>query len=136
MKKNLLNVVIPTRNRPDTLYFCLKTVINQNYDKLRIIVNNNSDVYKKETKEVVKLFKDKRIDYFETEGNLAMKDNYEDALNKVTDGYVMFIGDDDGIAYNSLNYVNNLINKTNSLALKCFSPTYHWKTINKKVFKK
>jgi len=130
MNENLLNIIIPTRNRPDTLYFSLKTVTNQEYNNLRIIINNNSDVYKNEVKETVKSFKDSRIDYFETSGNLSMKENYEDALNKVNEGYVIFIGDDDGIAYNSLNYINELINKTNALALKCFSPGYKWKTVN------
>lgn len=130
MKQNLLNVVIPTRNRPDTLYFSLKTVVNQDYKNLRIIVNNNSDIYRNEVREIIKSFQDSRIDYFETEGNLSMKDNYENALSKVNDGYVIFIGDDDGISYNSIKYINELINKTNSLALKCFSSTYRWKTLN------
>ena len=89
------NVIIPTRERADTLHHCLKTVVAQDYDNLNIIVSDN--VSQDNTEEVVKSFRDERINYLKTDKRVSMSHNWEFALAHVDEGYVTFIGDDDAL---------------------------------------
>lgn len=41
-----LNIIIPTINRADTLYWTLKTVLEQTYDNFEVIVSDNCSVDK------------------------------------------------------------------------------------------
>jgi len=100
-------VIIPTRERCDTLESSLKTCVSQDYDNLEIIVSDNFSHDK--TKEVVNFFKDRRIRYINTGKRVSMSDNWEFALSHVDSGYVMFLGDDDGLLPGSLVELNKVI---------------------------
>ena len=89
------NVIIPTRERADTLHYCLKTVVAQDYDNLNIIVSDN--LSQDDTEEVVRSFSDERIKYVKTASRVSMSHNWEFALSHVDQGYVTFIGDDDAL---------------------------------------
>ncbi|WP_404813344.1 glycosyltransferase family A protein, partial [Acidithiobacillus ferridurans] len=39
MKKNFFNVLIPTRNRLETLKYSLATALNQDYDNYQVIIS-------------------------------------------------------------------------------------------------
>ena len=110
MQYNKLTILIPTRERCDTLYDTLRTCLNQTYQNLEIIVSDNFS--QDRTKEVVMSFDDKRLKYINTGKRISMSENFDFALSHVKDGYIMFIGDDDGILPNSLEYVNEIINTT------------------------
>ena len=34
-------VIVPTRERADTLHYCLQTIVRQKYDNLQILVSDN-----------------------------------------------------------------------------------------------
>jgi hypothetical protein len=55
-----------------------------------------------------------------------MSENFDYALSHVATGYVMFIGDDDGVMPNSLEYVNNIINITKTEAVVSHNAHYTW----------
>ena len=55
------SVIIPTRERSDTLQSSLKTCVGQDYDNLEIIVSDNFST--DNTREVVESFDDPRIRY-------------------------------------------------------------------------
>ena len=60
MNKNIkFSIVVPTCERASTLRFTLKTIIEQDYDNLQIIVSDNFS--NDETKEVVQSFSDSRF---------------------------------------------------------------------------
>ena len=123
-KNNKLTIIVPTRERCETLPYTLKTCIAQNYDNLEILVSDNHS--KDKTKEVLDSFDDERIKYINTGQRLCMSHNWEFALNHVTEGYVFFLGDDDGILPNAVNEINNLINDTNFKAINWRSDEFLW----------
>jgi glycosyltransferase involved in cell wall biosynthesis len=119
-------VIIPTRERYDTLESTLKTCLNQNYEKLEIIVSDNfSQDY---TQEVVSSFNDPRITYINTQKRLSMSKNWEFALSHVkNDSYVTFLGDDDGLLPNAIEEINKLVNQLGDVEAIAWQKTsYTW----------
>lgn len=90
-----VSVVIPTRNRADTLALSLMTVVNQTHDNLEIIVSNNGGDPR--TDEVVGRLGDARIRCVRPDQPLSMSHNFEFALSHVTGDWIVVIGDDDGL---------------------------------------
>jgi glycosyltransferase involved in cell wall biosynthesis len=119
-----ITVVVPTRERCDTLYYCLKTCYSQDYDNLTILISDNFSQDK--TNEVVAAISDKRIQYVNTGRRLSMSLNWEFALSFVTDGYVLFLGDDDGLLPESIKHLASLILQTNSDAICWRQASYQW----------
>ncbi len=99
-------VLIPTRERADVLFHSLRTVVAQDYDNLEIIVSDNQSG--DHTREVVESFHDPRIRYLNTGKRLSMSSNWEFALDKVTEGWVTILGDDDGLVPGAIADVNAL----------------------------
>ena len=70
LPKPMITIIIPTRNRCDTLAGTLKTCVEQNHDSLSIVVSDNcSD---DNTRDVVHSFHDERIRYLRTPNRLSM----------------------------------------------------------------
>ena len=129
MKNNSENhhytVVIPTRERCDTLEHALHTCVIQDYDNLEILVSDNFS--QDRTREVVESFKDRRIRYLNTGKRLSMTDNFEFALSHVRpEGYVIYIGDDDGLLPNAIRDLNAVIIQTGASVLRWALPHYWW----------
>ncbi|MBN1221228.1 MAG: glycosyltransferase family 2 protein [Anaerolineae bacterium] len=121
-------VLIPTRERCDTLIHTLKTCITQDYDNFEIIVSDNFS--HDETRAVVESFGDSRIHYVNTGKRVSMTSNWEFGLSYIKDGYVTIIGDDDGLLPNILVRLNwlivNLGEEVEAIAWK--TAAYGWPT--------
>jgi len=104
-------VVIPTRERADTLYHTLRTCVEQDYENLSILVSDNCST--DNTEEVVRSFNDKRIRYIKTPQRLSMSANWDFALDHADGGFINFIGDDDGLIPGSLSITSQIISETN-----------------------
>lgn len=124
MNLNKFTILIPTRERSETLYHTIRTCLNQTYKNLEVIVCDNFS--QDATKEVVNSFDDIRLKYINTGKRVSMSENFDFALSHTKDGYVMFIGDDDAILPNSLEYVNEIINKTACEAVVSHNALYIW----------
>jgi glycosyltransferase involved in cell wall biosynthesis len=122
--RNKITIIIPTRERCETLRHSIRTCLQQDYEPLEVIVSDNAS--QDGTRDVVRSFDDKRLKLVETGRRVGMSENFEFALSHVPDGYVMFIGDDDGIVANCLGYVNELIQKTGCRAVTCAQASYQW----------
>lgn len=121
-------VVIPTRERCDTLEHALHTCVIQDYDNLEIIVSDNFS--QDRTREVVESFKDHRIRYINTGKRLSMTDNFEFALSHVKpEGYVIYIGDDDGLLPDAICNINDVVIQTGAQVLRWDAPIYNWPTL-------
>ncbi len=120
-------VVIPTRERCDTLEWTLKTCVMQDYDNLEILVSDNNSADR--TEEVARSFDDPRIRYINTGSSLSMTDNFEFALSHVTGGFVTCIGDDDGLLPNACVGLNEVITVHRCRALTWQKPDYFWSTL-------
>jgi len=118
MTKPLITVVIPTRERCETLKFALETALNQAINNYEIVVSDNFS--QDDTKKVVDSFNDSRIKYVNTGQRLSMCDNWDYALDNVNGNYVIFIGDDDGVMPCAIERLQNLIHKQPS-------SIYYWK---------
>ena len=118
-------VIIPTRERSDTLQHALHTCVIQDYDNLEILISDNFS--QDHTREVVESYKDSRIRYINTGKRLSMTDNFEFALLHIQPkGYVIYIGDDDGFLPNAIRDINAVIVETGTQVLRWDPATYWW----------
>jgi glycosyltransferase involved in cell wall biosynthesis len=100
-------VIIPTRERHDTLEWALRSCTQQDYDNLRIIVSDNFS--QDRTRDIIQANRDPRIVYLNTGKRVGMSANWEFALSNVDEGYVCFIGDDDGFLPKAINHLSKII---------------------------
>lgn len=122
------SIVIPTRNRHETLAYTIKTILKQSFiDYELIICDNNSS---QETKEVVQSFKNTNIKYIRSNTSLAMVKNWELALSHAKGKYVTVLADNDGFIDNSLAFIYKLL-KYNYFPniLRWEKNTYQWPDI-------
>jgi glycosyltransferase involved in cell wall biosynthesis len=117
-------IVIPTRDRAETLEATLRTCVRQTYKNLEIIVSDNCSA--DNTKQIVENFQDPRIRYINPGRRLSMSGNFEFALGHVKDGFVMFIGSDDGVMPDAVEYVRSIVEKHGVSAVACRQATYVW----------
>jgi|SRR5579859_3529664 len=122
--KPLITVIIPTRNRCETLWASLKTCVEQDSDQLRIVVSDNCS--EDDTRDVVQSFSDKRLRYVNTGARLSMTGNFEFSLRQTETGYVCFLGDDDGLMPGAILKVAELVADTGSDAITSSSVYYSW----------
>src|SRR5439155_1133874 len=123
-KKTKFTIIIPTRERCDTLRWCLETCTEQNYDDLEIIVSDNFS--QDGTRQIVESNHDKRIRYINTGKRLSMAHNYEFALSHATGDYVTIIGDDDGMIVNVLDEISQIVEELQPGILTWDKATYVW----------
>ncbi len=90
-----ITVVIPTRERCDTLHWAIKTCTTQDYDDFEILVSDNASA--DATRDVIFSFDDSRIRYVNPGRRLGMSEHWEFALAHVSSGHIAVIGDDDGL---------------------------------------
>ena len=118
------SIVIPTRNRAQTLQYTLKTCLNQDFEDFEIIVSDNFSTH--ETQDIVENFNDDRIFFVRTNQPLAMSKNWEYAISHVHGDFVIVIGDDDGLLLNSLSYIDNMIDLTHERVIRWEWLLYYW----------
>jgi glycosyltransferase involved in cell wall biosynthesis len=123
-ESNKYTVIIPTRERAETLHYTLRTVVEQDYANLTIIVSDNFS--QDNTKDVVTSFSDSRIRYINIGRRISMSENFEFGLNHVSEGFVMFIGDDDGLLPGAIRRVNTIVEKTGLRAVTSGIAQYVW----------
>jgi len=124
MNSPKLTVIIPTRERADTLFHTLRTVLEQEYENLEIIVSDNASI--DNTRQVVSQFTDVRLRYINTGNRIGMSENWEFALSHVTGDFVMFLGDDDGLLPNACSDIASIIVTTFTKAIVWSKPNYNW----------
>lgn len=119
-----MNVIIPTKNRANTLEWSLKTALNQQYKNYTVWVSDNFS--EDNTKEIVDQYNDPRIVYLNPGKRLSMSRHWEFALSHITEGYVMILGDDDGLFPNAVSKVAMLLQKTKLDAIGWDIASYEW----------
>ena len=117
-------ILVPTRNRADTLAYCLASLTAQDYPHLSVIVSDNKSV--DQTREVVEDIGDPRVKYVSPPQSLSMRDNWEFALSHVQGGWVSVLGDDDGLAPGALELVARVIEKHKVDAVTSSWCRYTW----------
>lgn len=123
-KKPFISVIIPTRERADTLLFAIKTALDQKSNNYEVIVSDNFS--QDNTKKVVESFNDSRLVYVNSGRRLSMCDNYEFGLNHAKGEYVIIIGDDDAIMPGAIDKLHLTIKNNPGLVYNWPMPLYIW----------
>lgn len=119
-----VTIVIPTRERPDTLAASLRTALNQDWPNLEVVVSDNFS--SPATAEVVSATNDPRVTYLNTGRRLSMSHNWEFAISGIKEGWIALIGDDDGLLPNSIGRIVRLAETFGVEALSSNTCSYNW----------
>ncbi len=103
--EKLVSVIIPTYKGANFLSRAIKTVINQTYHNIEIIVvddNGIGTVSQKETELVIKEFDDNRIIYLKHKNNINGAAARNTGLKKAKGFFICFLDDDDLLLENRI----------------------------------
>lgn len=118
------SILIPTRERAQTLGPCIQTCLAQRYDNLEILVSDNAGG--PETRAVVSRFNDPRLKYFRQETRVSMRQNFESLAQKATGDYLIFIGDDDGMMPHAIEAMAAFLSSNPVDVLNWTGVVYYW----------
>lgn len=124
MGKPLLSVVVPTKDRYKYLKHLIKLIQSYQSDEWEIVVQDNTD----DNTEILEFLKELNYPgckYFHEKGQLPMTTNADKAILHSEGEYVCFLGDDDGICPNALEYCK-LMKKKGYEAMRFNLVDYHW----------
>lgn len=125
MQSPKLTIIVPTRDRADTLKYCLKTITAQKSPNIEIIVSDNFSG--PEVKQVVDEVTDSRVRYIRTSERIGMSEHWNFALGHTKGEWITFIGDDDGLLPNATEKLFHLIEKHPDIkAITCANCFYRW----------
>jgi len=127
-----ITVLIPTRERCETLCHTLRSVTSQNYDQLSIIVSDNCSTDR--TADVVSSERDPRVRYIRTRTRLSMSSNWEYGLSDVQAGLVTVLGDDDALLPRSIERIALLAAESGALAIRSTNCQYKWPSLTGSAF--
>jgi len=127
MDTPFFSIIIPTRNRYETLKYAILTVLIQDYKSFELIISDNSDEeYLSRIEVISECLSDVRIKYHRPSTVLSMSDNWEYAVSKSTGEYLIIFGDDDGLVANSLSKIFKIIQKTKAELINWARIEYSW----------
>ncbi|MDR1898324.1 MAG: glycosyltransferase family 2 protein [Prevotellaceae bacterium] len=120
----LLSIIIPTKNRYETLI----PVVNAFIDNIQgaeyeIIIQDNSN-NNREAMEWLEQQKDSRIKYFYESQTISITENTNRAFENSYGEYIIFIGDDDFVSPYVLDIVNMM--KEKDIENITYYPGYYW----------
>lgn len=95
MNDPLITVIIPTRERIETLRSTVSTALDQKSRRFEVLVSDNAS--SDGTTEFVSSIADQRLRYVNTGRRLSMSANWDFALEHARGEYVVVIGDDDAV---------------------------------------
>jgi glycosyltransferase involved in cell wall biosynthesis len=124
MTERHFTIIVPTRERCDTLEHTLRSCLANDYENLTILVSDNDS--RDRTREVVSSTGDSRMVYVNPGKRLDMMNHWEFALSHVHEGYVTIVGDDDGVLPNAVSEINRVIDFTGCDAVAWRKAEYGW----------
>lgn len=101
MSEPYFSILLPTKNRSEILPGAIQSVLEQTCGDFELIISDNDDS-PAATREVVERFKDPRIRYHRTPGNLAMHENWDNAFQQATGRQVLVLEDKMRLVPNAL----------------------------------
>jgi hypothetical protein len=120
------SVVIPTRERAETLRFALRTCLDQQFKDYEVIVSDNCS--SPATKAVVDEAASPKVRYVRTPEPVAMSANWEFAVSHARGEYVTVLGDDDGLLPHALSQLEGLVQRHSPKAVRWGLVLYTWPT--------
>jgi glycosyltransferase involved in cell wall biosynthesis len=122
------SVVIPTRERAETLSHALRTCLEQNFADYEVVVCDNAS--SPATRQVVEQARSRRVRYVRSGEPLSMSANWELAVSHARGRYVTVLGDDDGLLPCALNELDRLVRRHGEPgAVHWYPALYTWPSI-------
>ncbi len=123
----VLTVIIPTRNRADTLVHAVRTVMAQPNRNIEILISDNfSDP---EVKQAFDSMQDERLRYIRTTEVLGMSEHYDFAVGHATGEWVAILGDDDGLIPDAVERFLAVAKANPDIkAITCANSWFRWPT--------
>ena len=130
MYNPLISVVVPTRERPDTLEVMLRALSRHQSERIEIVVQDNfgSPETAKIVSEAAKL--DPRIRYSHSLRATSQRHNFELGLAAARGEYMTIIGDDDGFCLGSLDWLVKQLEQRPVDAVRWNLVTYIWPSLS------
>lgn len=92
------SVIVPVRNATDTLYYTLKTCVEQEYDgEYEVLVSDNSVPGHTVAYDICKKLNNKHVRYIKAPRELSLAKSFEYAYLNAKGQYIISIGADDGL---------------------------------------
>lgn len=88
------SVLLPTRNGGPYLENCIRSILDQGYDDMELVISDNANTDK--TPQIIEQFAgDPRVNLLRLETPVSVTDNWNNALNGSSGDYILMMGDDD-----------------------------------------
>jgi glycosyltransferase involved in cell wall biosynthesis len=124
MSRPRFSIVIPTRQRHQTLPYAIQSVLFQDFPDYELIIMDNCS--SPETWDVVKQFRTPKLNYQRSPRVLPMNDNWETGLAMTEGEYVFFMGDDDALMPDGLSLAASILDRLPLDVLSWDKYTYWW----------
>lgn len=88
------SVLLPTRNGGAFLENCIRSILDQGYDDMELVISDNANT--DNTPQIIRQFADdSRVKILRLETPVSVTDNWNNALNASSGDYILMMGDDD-----------------------------------------
>jgi glycosyltransferase involved in cell wall biosynthesis len=125
MSRPFFTVAIPTKNRVDRLRNAVRSVLEQTFADVEVIVCDNCDEHESaRTAAVVQDARDSRVRYVRTNGRLAMPDNWERAIADARGEYVTILTDRSVFRRDALSLIHAEIERSGAPIVGWFPDAY------------
>ncbi len=125
MSSPFFTVAIPTKNRPVRLGNAVRSVLEQTFEDVEVIVCDNSDEADTgQTAVTAQEFDDPRVRYVRTDGRLSMPDNWERAIADARGQFVGILTDRSVFRRDALEVVRRDIEQTGARIVTWFPDLY------------
>jgi len=127
----LLSIIIPTKNRYSYLNNLVISLSGFTSSEFEVVIQDNSE-NNEQFVDFLGILNDSRIKYFYERNSLSIIENSEFAVKNSLGKYLCFIGDDDGVIEEIIEFVSWMkINTVDSAV--CHTPKYYWPDVVHKV---
>lgn len=120
----LISVVVPTKYAGPSIRSTVGTVLQQSYSCIELVISDAA--HSDELELWVKSLADPRVVYVRPPRGLSFSDDWNFALDSSRGDLVTFLGDDDGLLPNALDFAVNVISEMSLGAITWTKINYNW----------
>lgn len=124
-KTYLLSILIPTKNRYETLIHVIDLLSSLDNKLVEIVIQDNSDNNSHHLKKLNNFIKKVNFKYFHSTENLSVVENFDQGILNCSGDYICAIGDDDAVMPYILKIVKWMKNNK-VLSMNGYKPSYFW----------
>ena len=106
------SVLLPTRNGGAYLESCIRSILEQNYAGMELIISDNANTDR--TPQIVEMFiHDPRVKSLRIDRPVSVTDNWNNAFRASSGDYILMMGDDDYMLPRCLERIEEILERNN-----------------------